>query len=329
MYSLDIIRSSIKLYFKLEQQNIIGKERIKIINSTFDFHINTLYKWINLYYDNNNTLLFDKFNTHFSYNNLKINYDIEQFIINSIDNNHNFNIKKIKNNIKTKFNTVLGKSSIYNVLHKYNLTYKKITIKTNPLKSDNELILKQKVKKEIKEVNKNNLSSYDEMAIYINDVPYKGWSKRGKKCIIINTNNTVIPKRITLGMCITRDKNIDFTLTEGSLKSNKFINFINKVKTNTKNKLTFFLDNASIHRSKLFNKYVKENQIKLIYNVPYHSHLNPIEYIFSLLRRELLKGETSSLENIGKIIANFKKNLDKKIIENIFNKCIDEINEFI
>ena len=42
MYSIDIIKSSIKLYFKLEQQNIIGKERIKIINSIFDLHINNL-----------------------------------------------------------------------------------------------------------------------------------------------------------------------------------------------------------------------------------------------------------------------------------------------
>jgi hypothetical protein len=48
------------------------------------------------------------------------------------------------------------------------------------------------------------------------------------------------------------DKNIDFTLTEGSPKSNKFINFMNKVKINTNNKLTFFLDNVSIHKSKIF-----------------------------------------------------------------------------
>jgi len=71
--------------------------------------------------------------------------------------------------------------------------------------------------------------------------------------------------------------------------------------------LTFYLDNASIHRSKIFNKYAIDNKIKLIYNVPYHSHLNPIEYIFLLLRRELFNVDTSSLENIGKIIRNFKK----------------------
>ncbi len=331
MYSIDIIKSAIKLYLKLEKQSIIGKERLKIINSTFDLHINTLYRWIKLYY-HNNTFSFDKYKTHFSYNNVKINYEIEQFIVNSIDKNNNFNIKNIKKNIKNKHNISLSKSTIYNVLHKHNLTYKKIKIKTNPLDHEHENKLKHNLKNNIKKVNDdniNNLSSYDEMSIYINDVPKKGWSKKGNDCIIINKNNSIKPLRLTLGMCITKNNNCDFTLTYGSLKSNKFINFINKVKTNTNNKLTFFLDNASIHRSKLFKKYAYENKIKLIYNVPYHSHLNPIEYVFSLLRRELLNGDTSSLKSIGLIVANFKKNINKNIIENIFNKCINEINEFI
>ena len=57
----------------------------------------------------------------------------------------------------------------------------------------------------------------------------------------------------------------------------------------------------------MFTKYTIDNKIKLIYNVPYHSLLNLIEYIFSLLRRELLNDDTLSLESIGKIIENFKK----------------------
>jgi len=51
MYSIDIIRSSINLYIKLKNENIIGKERIKFINSVFNIHINTLYKWIDKYYN--------------------------------------------------------------------------------------------------------------------------------------------------------------------------------------------------------------------------------------------------------------------------------------
>ena len=55
------------------------------------------------------------------------------------------------------------------------MTYKKIKIKTNPLKSERENKLKQYLKKNINQVdNINNLASYDEMSIYINDVPKKG-----------------------------------------------------------------------------------------------------------------------------------------------------------
>ena len=82
------------MYFELEKKNIIGKERIKIINSVYDFHINTLYRWIYIYYN------YDEYNTNFTYNNIKITYDIEQFIIKSIDGNNNFNIKKIKKILK-------------------------------------------------------------------------------------------------------------------------------------------------------------------------------------------------------------------------------------
>ena len=130
MYSIDIIKSSINLYFKLKKDNIIGKKRINYIKQTFNVHINTLYNWITTYYNvDNNTFNFDGYKTKFKYNNKKINYDIETFIINSIDSNNNFNIKNIKNNITKKFNVKLSKTTIYHILHKHNLTYKNI-IKT-------------------------------------------------------------------------------------------------------------------------------------------------------------------------------------------------------
>ena len=109
MYSIDIIKSSINLYVKLKSDNIIGKKRIDIINSVFNIHINTLYKWINKYYNyETSTFNFFSFKTNFKYNNTKITNDVETFIINSIDSNNNFNIKKIKINIHNKFNIKLS-----------------------------------------------------------------------------------------------------------------------------------------------------------------------------------------------------------------------------
>ena len=102
MYSIDIIKSAIQLYYKFKKDNIIGKQRINYIKSIFNIHIYTLYNWINIYYiKHNNTFNFINYRTNFKYNNLKITFDIEQFIINSIVSNNNFNIKNIIYNIKT------------------------------------------------------------------------------------------------------------------------------------------------------------------------------------------------------------------------------------
>ena len=75
--------------------------------------------------------------------------------------------------------------------------------------------------------------------------------------------------------------------------------------------VTFFLDNASIHRSKMFTKYAIDNKIKLIYNVPYHSHLNPIEYVFSLLRRDIENNLCKDLDDIILTIDKFINNIKK------------------
>ena len=89
---------------------------------------------------------FSNYKTYFKYNNKKITHSIETFIINSIDNNNNFNIRKIKLNIKNKFNIQISKSSIYFVLHKNNLTYKKMYVKNTPYDQDKIINLKTELK---------------------------------------------------------------------------------------------------------------------------------------------------------------------------------------
>ena len=123
-------------------------------------------------------------------------------------------------------------------------------------------------------------------------------------------------------MSINRIGNIDFTITEKALNGNKFNTFMKKI---NRNKNFIFLDNASIHKNHEFKKDIIKNKWNIIYNIPYHSHLNPIEYIFSLLRKQLLNNNIESIDDIIKTVINFKKTLNKDHVKNIFNKCIKEI----
>lgn len=323
MYSIDIIKSCINLYIKLKKDNVVGKKRINYIKSIFNVHINTLYNWIDRYYNkHNNSFDFYTYKTKFKYNNTKITIDIEKFIICSIDSNNNFNIKKIKINIKHKFNILLSKSTIYFVLHKHNFTYKKLTVKNIPYNDDKIKELKTNLKNKIDFICTDKLISYDEMSIYFNDKPYKGWSVKGTYCFIKTKNKSIFNKRYSLGMSIDVKGNIDFTIVDKALNSIKFNTFMKKI---NKNNNIIFMDNASIHKNKKFNTYIQKYNWNIIYNIPYHSHLNPIEYIFSLLRRELLNNNVSSFNDIINVILMFKNTLNKKHVLNIFNKCLNEI----
>ena len=88
------------------------------------------------------------------------------------------------------------------------------------------------------------------------------------------------------------------------------------------------MDNASIHKNKVFKNEIEKNKWIIIYNVPYHSHLNPIEYVFSLLRKQILNNDTSTIEQLIKSIITFKEKLNKDHIKNIFNKCLNQIISF-
>jgi transposase len=326
MYSIDIIKCSINLYYKLKKNNIIGKDRIKYIEDTFSIHINTLYNWINKYYNlQNNTFNFSSYKTNFKYNNLKITSNIETFILNSIDSNNNFNIKNIKHNIQNKFNITLSKASIYHVLHKNNLTYNKnIYVKNIPYDDETIYNFKIHLKNKIDNIqNINNFVSYDEMSICLNSVPYKGWSIKGKNCIIKTKNKTIFNKRFSLGMSIDVNSNIDFTIKEKALNSQFFNKFIKKI--NKKNNKIIFMDNASIHKNSMFKNYINNYKWNIIYNIPYHSHLNPIEYVFSILRKNILNANVKNIDDLIKIILLFKKNINKTHVKNIFNKCFNDI----
>ncbi len=86
----------------------------------------------------------------------------------------------------------MSKSSIYYILHKNNLTYKNIIIKNIPIDDAKLLILKTELKNKINKINDiNKFISYDEMSVYLNSKPYKGWSLKGKQCII----KTIFNKR--------------------------------------------------------------------------------------------------------------------------------------
>ena len=187
------------------------------------------------------------------------------------------------------------------------------------------------VKKSIESIDLDNAVSYDEISIVLNSKPDYGWSEKNTECIINIDNSKIYRERFTIGVATSNKKIIDYCVVPKGLKSNDYVNFMDKMYKNIEDKenKTFFIDNASIHQSKMAKKLYKKNKMHIIFNAPYHSEFNPIEYVFSMLRNEINRNPNDTIEKIEETIKNFIKNVKKETLENIFNNCIEKINNFI
>jgi len=371
MFDFNLRKSAVNLYNNLKNNfKINGKERINLIENTFNCDITSLYTWKkeiefkhksiykniniteNIIYNViecvnilrltsiekikkyiNNLYKTSLNNKSISYilkiNNLKcekfkLKKDIEEFIINSITENKVITIKEIIKTINTKFNILLSENSIYNILKKNKFTYKQVKIKTNPYTLDEQKIQLSNVKSVIDYLDRNNICSYDEISAVSNKIPRRGWSKIGEECIIEN-KNTLYGKRFTIGLTVDTKKVVNFKIVEGGMKTDNFIDLMKdfQINHNKNNEKTIFLDNASVHHSKKFKEFAKETKIHALYNVPYNSDKNPVEYVFSLLRKVLERSVFKTIEDLTEIVNNFKKNILNSTLNNIFNHAFN------
>lgn len=353
MYSTENKINIITMYYTLKLNNIIGNSRINIISSTFDIHIHTVYNCIAIYVKNNIDILnlikkLDKNNIHVlrkmlkinidnymithptyvKYKNKKITNDIETFVVQEITNNCKITVKTIQNKIKTQFLTDISKQTVYAIFHKNNFSNKKLIVKTNPYTIDEQNKQRVDVLNSFNDVLINNIISIDEMSFNLSSEPSKGWSPIGKKCVTQKLRKNVKGIRYSIIMATSNSKIIDYSIIKGSVTSFKFVKFITKITFKYPNHC-LFMDNCIIHKSKLMFNTIKNKNLNVVFNAPYHSKFNPIEYIFSMLRKHLNNNVNDTFDDLHNLLKNFKISFNSDILLKIFNNCFNLLKSIL
>ncbi len=73
------------------------------------------------------------------------------------------------------------------------------------------------------------------------------------------------------------------------------------------------MDNFSSHKSKYLREKAKELDIYFVYLPPYSQDLNPIEFIWKSIKRELSLAFVKNLDEMKRIVADVWDKLSKKI----------------
>ena len=86
------------------------------------------------------------------------------------------------------------------------------------------------------------------------------------------------------------------------------------------------MDNATIHKTKKFIEYCKEDKVNILYNVPYNPESNPIEIIFCPVKKFIKSNNTKSMLAINDSINCYMNSVNKKTLKKMFNKALQKNN---
>jgi transposase len=319
-YSSTEVQHTLNLFYFFQKNNYNSIQIRKYMKDIFNVSLSTVYTWLPKYITNiKNIQILYKTSKRIS----KITPEIEKFIINLVACNKLIRCKTIRKHLKNELNIDLSVKSVYNVLNKYNFTYKKIYKVINKLTEDEFKLKKQIMSDEVNKIKEENIISIDEMAIYINELPTYGWAKKGIKCEIISKGNLKQTK-VSLLIAMNNKKIIKSVISKTNISGDIYLKFIRELNYKNKNKY-FLMDNATIHHTKKLNAYVNKKKINIIYNIPYCPQFNPIENVNSMIRKEVQYAKNSTFDDIQTIINDFKNKNNKKIFQNIYRSTFKRL----
>lgn len=165
------------------------------------------------------------------------------------------------------------------------------------------------------------------MSIYFMDTSSIEIDKKTWRVIVIDDNI-----KIKWIECIHNQRHIfgyiklDWTITYKITKWKKSKDFKEslyrlKEKDNSEY-IIIILDNASIHKSKIIKKYCEERNIFLVYLPPYCPDLNPIEWLWKIVKRKFRLIQWDQLIKFEQKIRNTINNLWNQ--KSLLSNCVKE-----
>jgi transposase len=293
MYSKDIRSLAKILYLKIRN--------FRTVANFIHISKSTIHRWVS------NTKFY-KIIKH-KHRIRKITSNVITYILELIKNNSFIYLREIQLKIEQKFNIHISISRISIILKKNKITKKKV-YKTYFGKSiedikDKELTFKDN----LKNIDINNIISIDETYFHITDIPRYGWSEKGNR---ITKQQNYKRNKQSLLLAVSNKKIVGYLFTPKSINTkiyNEFIESLNMI-----NKIIVH-DNVAFHKNKLLIDILNKNNNNQIFIPPYSPQYNPIEMVFSELKRISRK----RISNREKIDESIISSLNISNLQNYFN----------
>jgi transposase len=202
----------------------------------------------------------------------------------AIVSNPFISIRDLQVLIKEVFHFSVSKELVRIAIQRLGITKKKARFFSQPKN------LEQKTKEFIFERNQyiaedRYFVSLDETSFGRHGKEMKGYAPKGEQLLIRRSQ----PRRTTISslVIVDREKIIKRLEIQGSFNTQSFYNFLNHLEVPVGT--VILLDNVSFHHSKVVKELATTKGFILLYTPPYSPWFNPIEGVFSIVKREYYK----------------------------------------
>jgi transposase/DNA-binding transcriptional regulator YhcF (GntR family) len=188
------------------------------------------------------------------------------------------------------YQTTPSISTIHNVLKRCNISrrrFQKIGTVCCDKTSETFLEREKAFTRLFSSLNDNEIVCIDESGFSNIGNPIYGYFQKGKQPIAYHNKSRV--KR-NLVMAISSEDIIDFRISPKPYNSLYFYDFISSLISKLPKTVKYLLmDNVSFHRSKVLKELLEGNNLQILFIPPYSPQYNPIEEVFSDLKRQFRK----------------------------------------
>lgn len=221
-------------------------------------------------------------------------------------------LKHICDKIKNAFGYNISRTTLSRYLKQIGITHKKMRKITKTPK--NTLEIKEKFKEEIREIGLENVLSFDEVGFQIEMFSRKGWSKKGERCYY--ENNKRGHENWTGAFLISTKGIIKWKLTKEGMNKERLISYIDELPS--LNGKTLVMDNLRVHHSLDVLKRLKMKGLKEKFIPAYSPELNPVEEVFSWLKRGLRKIVIRTGGELKKSVEKMVEDLNNRELLNYY-----------
>ena len=244
------------------------------------------------------------------------------------ENRANFTCRKLSRKFMEITNQRISKSTINNILkNKFGFKWKKTVIKNSKTKRPQNIMMSLVFIKIILRsmVQQFNIIYCDESAIQSVNNHLKIWKSPEEEFYAPIAHKT----KYNLIMSISAAGIIHYNINIENTTTNKFLEYMKELVEiiNKKNIRPYLivLDNLSVHKTKDLLDFYKSNKVNIVFNSPYVSKFNAIEYTFRDLKKilysKIYEDEEVLIKDVKHILNS--ESFNKKTEINVREACIN------